>query len=73
MRGSSNTLHFELTGDDVSECIGGATNLKVEDLNINYETYCDPRLNYCQSMEMTFLLAELLGSQEEEKKRGQIW
>jgi 3-deoxy-7-phosphoheptulonate synthase len=58
-------LHFELTGDDVSECIGGATNLKVEDLNTNYETYCDPRLNYSQSMETTFLLAELLESKKE--------
>jgi 3-deoxy-7-phosphoheptulonate synthase len=58
-------LHFELTGDDVSECIGGATDLKVEDLNTNYETYCDPRLNYSQSMEMTFLLAELLESKKE--------
>ncbi len=54
-------VHFELTGDDVTECTGGAINLKDDDLNRNYETYCDPRLNYTQSLEMAFLLSELLG------------
>ncbi len=54
-------VHFELTGDDVTECTGGAVNLKDDDLNQNYETYCDPRLNYTQSLEMAFLLSELLG------------
>ncbi len=53
-------VHFELTGDDVTECIGGAENICEEELQNNYETYCDPRLNYSQSLEMTFLLAELL-------------
>jgi 3-deoxy-7-phosphoheptulonate synthase len=53
-------VHFELTGDDVTECTGGAVNLKDDDLNRNYETYCDPRLNYTQSLEIAFLLSELL-------------
>jgi len=53
-------VHFELTGDDVSECIGGATGIKDIDLGENYETYCDPRLNYTQSLEMAFLISELL-------------
>lgn len=53
-------VHFELTGDDVTECTGGAVNLKDDDLNRNYETYCDPRLNYTQSLEIAFLLSKLL-------------
>jgi 3-deoxy-7-phosphoheptulonate synthase len=53
-------VHFELTGDDVTECIGGAVDLKDEDLAQNYETYCDPRLNYAQSLEMAFLIAKML-------------
>ena len=53
-------VHFELTGEDVNECIGGAVDLKDKDLDENYETYCDPRLNYSQSMEIAFLISELL-------------
>ncbi|MCP4132225.1 MAG: 3-deoxy-7-phosphoheptulonate synthase [bacterium] len=53
-------VHFELTGDDVTECTGGAADLQHTDLYKNYESYCDPRLNYSQSMEMAFLLAQLL-------------
>jgi 3-deoxy-7-phosphoheptulonate synthase len=55
-------IHFELTGDDVTECTGGSSNLTDSDLNRNYETYCDPRLNYTQSLEMAFLISELLNS-----------
>lgn len=51
-------VHFELTGDDVTECVGGAQNLKGEELALNYQTYCDPRLNYTQSLEMAFLMAQ---------------
>ncbi len=51
-------VHFELTGDDVTECVGGAQDLKGEELSINYQTYCDPRLNYTQSLEMAFLMAQ---------------
>ncbi|MBN2536223.1 MAG: 3-deoxy-7-phosphoheptulonate synthase [Spirochaetales bacterium] len=53
-------VHFELTGDDVTECTGGAVNLKAGDLSRNYQTFCDPRLNYAQSMEMAFLIAKLI-------------
>lgn len=53
-------LHFELTGQDVTECTGGAQGLREEDLARQYETGCDPRLNYAQSLEMAFLAAELL-------------
>lgn len=47
-------VHFELTGDNVTECLGGAQELAESDLARNYETYCDPRLNYVQSLEMAF-------------------
>lgn len=50
-------VHFELTGDDVTECIGGAEGLTEEDLDRNYATLCDPRLNYRQALEMTFRIA----------------
>ncbi len=53
-------VHFELTGDDVTECTGGAVDLIEEDLEANYQTYCDPRLNYSQSMEMAFLISRFL-------------
>jgi 3-deoxy-7-phosphoheptulonate synthase len=50
-------VHFELTGDDVTECLGGARRLAEADLRVNYSTYCDPRLNDEQSLEMAFLIA----------------
>ena len=50
-------VHFELTGEDVTECIGGARRLTEADLPANYSTYCDPRLNAEQSLEMAFLIA----------------
>ena len=53
-------LHFELTGDNVTECIGGINNIKDGDLEQYYQTACDPRLNHEQSLEMGFLIAELL-------------
>ena len=49
-------VHFELTGDDVTECIGGG--LAEGDLDRNYASACDPRLNYRQALEMAFLLAK---------------
>jgi 3-deoxy-7-phosphoheptulonate synthase len=51
-------VHFELTGEDVTECIGGASGLSEHDLSTNYASACDPRLNYQQSLEMAFLLAK---------------
>ncbi len=51
-------VHLELTGDNVTECVGGANGLTETGLGQNYETFCDPRLNYEQSLEMAFLVAK---------------
>ena len=53
-------VHFELTGDNVTECIGGINNIQDSNLTEHYYTACDPRLNNEQSLEMGFLIAELL-------------
>ena len=53
-------VHIELTGEDVTECLGGAQALEDEDLSQRYETACDPRLNTQQSLELAFLVAEML-------------
>ncbi|MFP7753941.1 class II 3-deoxy-7-phosphoheptulonate synthase [Thermodesulfobacteriota bacterium B35] len=53
-------VHFELTGDNVTECIGGARKLSDEQLSRNYQTTCDPRLNAEQSLEMAFQIAEMI-------------
>ncbi|HEX8079680.1 MAG TPA: 3-deoxy-7-phosphoheptulonate synthase class II [Jatrophihabitans sp.] len=53
-------LHVELTGDDVTECIGGTGQLTAADLGRRYETACDPRLNIEQSLELAFRVAERL-------------
>ena len=53
-------VHLEMTGKDVTECIGGARAITDEDLNDRYHTVCDPRLNAEQSIDMAFLIAELL-------------
>ena len=53
-------IHVELTGDNVTECVGGAENLSDTDLALRYETMCDPRLNASQSLELAFHVAEEL-------------
>ncbi|RUM34291.1 MAG: 3-deoxy-7-phosphoheptulonate synthase class II [Desulfobulbus sp.] len=53
-------VHFELTGDDVTECTGGARELNDDQLGLNYLTTCDPRLNAEQSLEMAFRIAEMI-------------
>ncbi|MCW2803790.1 MAG: phospho-2-dehydro-3-deoxyheptonate aldolase [Propionibacteriaceae bacterium] len=53
-------VHVELTGDDVTECVGGSDDLVEADLVNRYETLCDPRLNRNQSLELAFLVAERL-------------
>ncbi len=53
-------IHVELTGDDVTECVGGGDPIQEEGLADRYETFCDPRLNRTQSLELAFLVAELL-------------
>src|SRR3954453_3072739 len=55
-------VHVELTGDDVTECLGGATDIADADLGGRYETACDPRLNTGQAIELSFLIAEMLRS-----------
>jgi 3-deoxy-7-phosphoheptulonate synthase len=53
-------LHVELTGEDVTECMGGGMKLSADDLAHRYETLCDPRLNREQSLELAFLVAGML-------------
>jgi 3-deoxy-7-phosphoheptulonate synthase len=53
-------IHVELTGEDVTECLGGAETVEDVDLDDRYETMCDPRLNARQSLDLAFQVAELL-------------
>ncbi len=53
-------IHIELTGENVTECLGGAENLLDTDLDGRYETICDPRLNARQSLDLAFRVAELM-------------
>jgi 3-deoxy-7-phosphoheptulonate synthase len=53
-------VHIELTGDNVTECLGGAEEILDADLGTRYETMCDPRLNARQSLDLAFRVAELL-------------
>jgi 3-deoxy-7-phosphoheptulonate synthase len=50
-------VHVEMTGQDVTECVGGARQLSEADLGNRYETFCDPRLNAEQALELAFLIA----------------
>ena len=54
-------VHFELTGEDVTECMGGARGLTEEDLQRAYRSQVDPRLNYEQALEMALLIAQRMG------------
>jgi 3-deoxy-7-phosphoheptulonate synthase len=56
-------IHVELTGDDVTECVGGGDEIFVGDLHQRYETACDPRLNRSQSLDLAFLVAEMYRDQ----------
>ena len=55
-------VHIEMTGQEVTECLGGAHQLAEADLALRYQTFCDPRLNAEQSLELAFLIAEELKS-----------
>jgi len=57
-------VHIELTGEDVTECLGGASGVTEADLSRNYASPCDPRLNYDQAMELAFLLARRMARHE---------
>jgi 3-deoxy-7-phosphoheptulonate synthase len=62
-------VHFEMTGQDVTECVGGTSAVKEADLGDRYHTHCDPRLNATQALELAFLLADQLKSDRQEKQR----
>ncbi|KAJ7548171.1 hypothetical protein O6H91_07G000800 [Diphasiastrum complanatum] len=53
-------VHLEMTGQNVTECIGGSKLVSLEDLSSRYHTHCDPRLNASQSLELAFIIAERL-------------
>jgi len=53
-------VHFEMTGQNVTECLGGAQAISEDDLSSRYHTHCDPRLNANQALELAFLMAENL-------------
>ena len=55
-------IHVELTGDDVTECLGGSEHIDEAALATRYESLCDPRLNHMQSLELAFLVAEELAA-----------
>lgn len=57
-------VHFEMTGEDVTECTGGAAGITEDDLSLNYATACDPRLNYRQALELAFLLGRRMRSDQ---------
>lgn len=61
-------IHVELTGENVTECLGGSSELDHTDLEERYETVCDPRLNASQSLDLAFQVAELLT----EKRNGSL-
>ena len=63
-------VHFEMTGQDVTECTGGVFAVMDEDLSDRYHTACDPRLNASQSLELAFLVAEELSALRE--ARGDV-
>ena len=57
-------IHIEMTGQDVTECVGGAVAITDEALKDRYHTHCDPRLNAAQSIELAFLIAETLNAED---------
>lgn len=61
-------VHFEMTGQDVTECTGGVRAVTDEDLSDRYRTACDPRLNASQSLELAFLVSEELSQRIQEKR-----
>lgn len=61
-------VHVEMTGNNVTECIGGARSISETDLSNRYHTHCDPRLNADQALELAFLIAERLRREHEESR-----
>jgi 3-deoxy-7-phosphoheptulonate synthase len=64
-------VHLELTGDDVTECVGGSAEVETASLSTNYQSFCDPRLNYTQSLDMAFCVARELRSTRDAAKASQ--
>jgi 3-deoxy-7-phosphoheptulonate synthase len=62
-------VHLEMTGQDVTECLGGAQAIKEIDLFDRYQTACDPRLNASQALELAFLLADTVRAERIESGR----
>ena len=62
-------VHFEMTGQDVTECLGGAQAITEEGLSDRYHTHCDPRLNASQALELAFLIAERLQAERNGESR----
>ncbi|MBT3171868.1 MAG: 3-deoxy-7-phosphoheptulonate synthase class II, partial [Rhodospirillaceae bacterium] len=62
-------VHFEMTGQDVTECLGGAQASTEESLSARYHTHCDPRLNASQALELAFLIAERLQAERSGENR----
>ena len=63
-------IHAEMTGQNVTECIGGAVDVTEQSLADRYHTHCDPRLNASQSLELAFLLAEMLNEEMSERRKA---
>ena len=63
-------LHIEMTGQDVTECTGGAQNITDKDLSNRYHTHCDPRLNANQALELAFLISEEIKKNANFSKNG---
>jgi 3-deoxy-7-phosphoheptulonate synthase len=61
-------VHLEMTGQNVTECIGGSKAVTFDDLSARYHTHCDPRLNASQSLELAFAIADRLRN-----KRDKTW
>jgi 3-deoxy-7-phosphoheptulonate synthase len=62
-------IHIEMTGQDVTECVGGAVAITDDALADRYHTHCDPRLNAAQSIELAFLLADMLNLEATERQK----
>ena len=62
-------VHFEMTGQDVTECLGGAQAIGDDQLSRRYHTPCDPRLNASQALELAFLIAEELKAPRMDNRR----
>jgi 3-deoxy-7-phosphoheptulonate synthase len=65
---NSGGVHFEMTGQDVTECVGGTQAITEARLGDRYHTHCDPRLNATQALELAFLIAEALKEERSQQR-----